>query len=212
MKLRVFVFALLFLAAPDLGAQRRGGVTIEITLPPEGSLSRDAPVVATSNPLAKKDAEDLLRNGFPARLTYRAELWPASGLVGRAASTVTWEVYVEYEPLEKIFRIVRYTLGEFQSLGSFASFADVMTVLSRGYQPRLRAPSQPGSYFYTVTLEVERMTANDLAKLRSWMGTATRPQDNPGKSLVGFLTGIFASLIGAGKEGYKAQTAVFTVR
>ena len=213
--LTALALALLLQPPNAANAQRKtgGGTSINIVLPAPALLSRDAPTVVTNNPLAKRDAEDLIRNGFPAHLKYLAELWPASGMVGRAAATTLWEVYVDYEPLQKVFRLVRIPgPGEFQSLGSFATYSEVTAVLSRGYQPRIRAPVNPGRYYYSVTLEVERVTANDLADLRSWLGTTPNPQRNPGKSLVRVITQVFTYLLGAENERHQRRSDVFTIK
>jgi hypothetical protein len=223
-KLLAFLIAVLATSPPVLVAQgpgvnqEAGGGTnrrssLEIIIPPTAFIARDAPTIVTHNPLAKKDAEALIRNGYPARLRYVAELWPASGLVGKATSTSRWETYVQYEPLRKVFEVVRETAPkEFQSLGSFSSFADVLRVLSRGYQPRLRAPFEPGRYYYSASLEVERMSANDLAAVRSWLGTPSDTADSPGRTILGFVAKVFTHLIGAEKERYRALSEVFEVK
>jgi hypothetical protein len=222
-KVLVFAFAVLALAPPAVQSQQPGTEgqgtatsgrrsSVEIIIPPAPFISRDAPTIVTRNPLTRKDAEALIRNGYPARLRYTAELWSASGIVGKATSTARWETLVQYEPLQKVFQIVRATgVNEHQPLGSYASFSEVIAVISRGYQPRLRPPSEPGRYYYAVTLEVERLNANDLADVRSWLGTPSSAQDNPGRSFLGFIAQVFTHLIGAEKERYKRQSKVFEV-
>jgi hypothetical protein len=63
-----------------------------------------------------------------------------------------------------------------------------------------------------VSLEVERMTANDFAELRSWLGTTVTTEQNPGKSVVGFIAQIFTRLIGAEAERSQKKSGVFTIR
>jgi hypothetical protein len=209
----LLLLALTLLPSPAAARAQQARAGIEITLPAQAFLARDAPVVSTVAPLSKKDAEKLLRNGFPARLRYVTELWPASGLVGKPASTARWEVYVDYEPLSRVYRIVRVIPDRvYESLGSFATFAEVTSVLARGYQPQIRAPIEPGRYYYSATLEVERLSANDLVELRSWLGSSVTPQKNAGKAVLGFIAQVFTALIGAEKESHQTQSAVFTVR
>jgi hypothetical protein len=206
--LGVLGIVLLVLPYPRAEAQRRA--TIQIGLPQANLIARDAPQVATLNLLTDSDDEALIKKGFPSQLRYTVALWPAEGMVGRSIASTDWRVIVDYEPLERIFRVVRFTRQDgYQSLGSYRSFRDVIALLGRPYQPRIRAPSEPGRYFYTANLEVERMAENDLAEMRSWLGTAVSSERNPGSALMGFIGSLVRQLIGAPKREYSGKSEVF---
>lgn len=205
-----FAVALLL---PVLSAEAQRAVTIDVTLPEAAFISRDAPRVTTHNILIGQDEERLIRNGFPARLRYTIELWETGGLVSLSMSKVMWDVIVDFEPLAQLFQIVRYSPEDgFQSLGSHTSFATVASILSLPYQPHTRAPVAAGSYFYSVTLVVERMTANDLEDVRGWLGTAVRRDGGAGSRFFRIVGSIFTRLVGPGKKRYEERSGVFEVK
>jgi hypothetical protein len=183
-------------------------------LPATPFLGTDAPAVITSNLLAHDDQENLIKRGFPARLRFSAELWPAAGFGSRSLASASWDVIVAYDPLDRVYRVARITPQEgIHSLGSFASFAEVRGLLSLPYQPGIRAPVTaapgPGRFYYSVTLEVERITENDLAEMRSWLGTAIGPERNAGGAIFSFFGSLITRLIGAEKKRHEARSAVF---
>jgi hypothetical protein len=185
-------------------------VTLDAKLPPTRLLSRDPPSVSANNLLAP-DEEELIRKGFPAQMRFQLALWPASGLAGNPVSRADWRVIVDFEPLEKIFRVVRLSQDGYQSLGSYTKFSDVSQLVARPYQPRIRAPTTSGRYYYTVTLEVERMTENDLAEMRSWLGTGTGRSRSSASVVVGFLGSLVKRMIGAQKKVYHGRSEIFEV-
>ena len=197
---------------PRLADVQRG-VEIDFTLPAPGLLSRDAPGISARNVLGSRDEEELIRKGFPAQLRFSTELWPASSFLGKPIRSVSWKVIVAYEPLEKNFLVVRHSdLEGGQSLGSYREYRDVLALISRPYQPPMRGPSDRGRYFYSVTLELERMAENDLAEMRSWLGSAMQPERSAGSAVVSFFGSLVRSLIGAGTKRYQGRSAVFEIQ
>jgi hypothetical protein len=181
-------------------------------LPPAALLSREAPWVVPANLLNSREAEDLIRRGFAARVSCSAELWPAASLSGRSLAGTEWNVIVDFEPLSQVFRVVRLTRQEgAQSLGSYSNYGDVTSLLARPYQPLIRAPVAPGRYFYAVRMQVERMTANDLEDMRAWLGGTTRNNRGTGSAVVGFITSMVRSLIGANSSVYEGRSPVFEI-
>ncbi|HEX3865194.1 MAG TPA: hypothetical protein VHV78_00525, partial [Gemmatimonadaceae bacterium] len=92
------------LAAP-LAAQR-DLPQLQIALPT--APMEEGPAITTANLLADANTRELLRNGFPARVHFRLELWRKGGwifddLAGRAQ----WDVVVRYDPSTQLFNVVR---------------------------------------------------------------------------------------------------------
>jgi hypothetical protein len=181
-------------------------------LPANSILSVEAPAVVTSNILTSDDEENLIRRGFPAAMKYVVELWPAAGFTNRAVSSAAWSVVVAYDPLEKKFKVARFTTPDgVQSLGTFAEFGEVRALLQRPYQPRIRTTSVAGRYYYAASLDVERITDNDFAEMRSWLGTALAPERSPSGAFLSFLGSFVRRLIGAEKRRYTVQSSVFVI-
>jgi hypothetical protein len=167
--------------------------------------------MVSANNLLALDEEELIKKGFPAQMRFRLELWPATGLAGSPSSSAEWQVVVDFEPLAGIFRVVRHSQDGYQSLGSYSKFSEVRQLVARPHQPRIRAPDTPGRYYYSITLEVERMTANDLANMRSWLGTGAGPKRSTGSVVAGFLGSLVKRMIGAQKKVYSGRSEIFEV-
>lgn len=198
-----------------MDAQRR--VAIGIELPPEALVTREAPLITLVSPLAGSDDEELIRSGFPARLRFVAEVWPSSGLFKRMAGPpAEWNVIVKYEPLDRVFQVVRIAADGSHPLGTYASFAQVRTVLSQSYRPLIRPPQRSGRYFYSVRLEITKITSNDLDEISHWTEGELRPairgERNAGSTVISGLGTIVKHLIGAQTKKYRAQSRTFQVR
>src|ERR1700730_11974074 len=93
-------------------AQGPPGLAIDLPShadPPGGSTAAtpSGPLVRALDILSDGQTRDLLRNGFPARLHFRVELWPASGIFNTLDGTREWDVVARYDPLAKRFRAAR---------------------------------------------------------------------------------------------------------
>ena len=108
MKRRVFALALALALLP---ASARGQTpALEVTLPPSGSLG-DGPAVRSLNVLGERKVRDLLRNGFPARLHFRAELWTSGGPFNSRLRATEWDVVVEPPSSSVTVRAIVYVPG-----------------------------------------------------------------------------------------------------
>jgi hypothetical protein len=83
--------------ADGASAQRTAG--INVTLPPTLTTPPAGPIVRTANVIADEELKRLVLNGFPAQLSYRADLWSRSGWCDDVVATFEWNVVIRYEPL-----------------------------------------------------------------------------------------------------------------
>ncbi|HEX2716753.1 MAG TPA: hypothetical protein VHM67_03680, partial [Gemmatimonadaceae bacterium] len=102
---RGLLVALAMLSAARV-AQAQGDARITIDLPPPTALLREGPTVRGINLLGDSQLRDLVRNGFPARFSFRVELWSASGIFNNLEATTRWDVIVRYEALERTYQVV----------------------------------------------------------------------------------------------------------
>ena len=188
---------------------------IDVSLPPSSSPNYAGPVVRTANVIADSDLRKLLQNGFPAHLSYRADLWSRSGWFDDVESTVEWDVVVRYEPLTKTYRVARYVGDRAENLGRFERYEDAQAAVARPYQPPLPARRTRSRQYYIVVLEVEVISMSDLDELDRWLRGELRPavrgKRNPGTALGRGISTLATRLLGGEKRRYEQRTETFRV-
>ena len=207
------VVALAALAAP-LGAQREARV--EISLPPRGFLATQGPTVRTLGMLTDRQTRDLLRNGFPARLHYRVELWSSDGLFDDLKGQVEWDVVVRHDPLLHTYQVARIVGEVVTSLGSFADVQGAQEALARPFQVPLVPGARSERLYYAAVLEVEMLSLGDLDEVERWLKGELRPavrgETNPGTAVTRGVRTLFVRLIGGEKRTYRERSARFRTR
>jgi len=187
---------------------------INVSVPPL-SPAPPGPVIRTANVIADAELKKLLQNGFPAHLSYRADLWSRSGWFDDVVSTIEWDVVVRYEPLTKTYRVARYIGDRAENLGRFESYDDAQAVVARPYQPPLPARRSRGRQYYIVVLEVEVISMTDLDELERWLRGELRPavrgKRNPGTALGRGISTLATRLLGGEKRRYEQRTETFRV-
>ena len=192
--------------------QPTAGINVSV---PSLSPAPPGPVVRTANVIADAELKKLLQNGFPAHLSYRADLWSRSGWFDDVESTIEWDVVVRYEPLTKTYRVARYIGDRAENLGRFESYEDAQAVVARPYQPPLPARRSRGRQYYIVVLEVEVISMSDLDELERWLRGELRPavrgKRNPGTALGRGISTLATRLLGGEKRRYEQRTETFRV-
>jgi len=203
--------ATLGLAAPAV-AQQGGGQRIDITLPAQGALLREGPTLRGSGLLADAQLRDLVRNGFPARFSFRVELWSAGGFFNSLEASTNWDVIVRYDPLEKVYEVVRIAGNQAVALGRFADVDGAGEAVGRPVRVPLNAPSR-SRYYYAATLDVEVLSLSDLDELERWLRGELRPavsgRKNPGTALTRGVRTLVVRLLGGTKRHFEAKTGTF---
>lgn len=93
---------------------------IDIRLAPGGVSS----AIAVRNVLPPRPFDELLRNGFPARLHIRAETWTIGRWFDDIVSSVEWDVIMRYDLIDHTYEVARVTRDGISNLGTYATFAD----------------------------------------------------------------------------------------
>jgi hypothetical protein len=208
--LTLFLFAT---AAPAL-AQR--SARVEIALPPAALRGVEAPRIRALRVLSDARLRDLLRNGFPARLHWRVEVWSTRGWFDDLKGAVEWDVIVRYEPLERRYEIVRIDAeGNPTPLGRTENFANVEAIIERPQQPPILPPRRRDRVYYNVSLDVEMLSVSDLDEVEQWLRGELRPavrgQRNPGTAVTRGVRTVVARLLGAEKRHYEQRSVRFDV-
>jgi hypothetical protein len=201
------------LAGSRLSAQD-GRIQLRIELPSSPQIMLSAgPSVVSGNLLGDGDTRELLRNGFPAKLHYRLELWRESGWFDDRESTTEWDVFVHFDPASEMYKAVRTHGKQFENFGEFASLTSTEAVLSRPYNVPLRPRRRNARYYYALTIDVEAMSVGDLDELQRWLKgeltPAVRGKNNPAAALKSGVGTLLTRVLGGEKRQYVRRSPTF---
>lgn len=212
MRGRRLLWALAFAtAASAVAAQPRP--QLEVTLPAREALGEEGPMVRARDVLRERYVTDLLRNGFPARLHFRAELWTAGGLFNSRERAVEWDVLVRYDALQRVYEVVRVMRDSAFARERFPQFAEAVAEIERP----VRAPITPlrsrKSQYYNVTLELAMLSVSDLDEVERWLRgelkPAVRGDRNPGTAVGRGVRTLLARVLGGEMRRLEARSPTF---
>lgn len=188
---------------------------IDVSLPASAPGAPAGPVIRTANVIADRELKRLLENGFPAHLSYRADLWSRGGWFDDLESSIEWSITVRYEPLTKTYRVARYMGERAENLGRFERYEDAQATIARPYLAPLPARRTRSRQYYSVVLELEVMSMSDLDELERWLRGELRPavrgKRNPGTALGRGLSTLATRLLGGETRRYEQRTETFRV-
>jgi hypothetical protein len=186
---------------------------LDVMLPPKDAWATQGPAVKTIGVVGASHTAELIRNGFPARLHYKIERWSAGSFVNDVKARTEWEVIVEYDALNKQYRVIRATPDRAVVLGVYDSIAGAEAKVAEPYQPRISPPPKGDKAYYSVTLTVEAMSLSDLDEVRRWLKGELRPamrgQRNPGTAMSSGVRTLFVRLLGGERLQYEQTTGTF---
>ena len=197
-------------AAPSFAQRDRVQLDVAVVT---GSPSAEGASVGTANLLEDAKTQELLRNGFPARIHYRLELWRKAGWSNDRRGTSEWDVLVKYDPTTQLYDVVRRTADNriHENFGGFPSLAAAETQIGRAFRVGL-APQRSGQYYYNLVIDIETLTVSDLDALEQWLrGPSAPAHGNPLKAIRGGVGTLLSRLLGGDKRHYEQRSGVFTV-
>jgi hypothetical protein len=205
-------------------AASQGTPRLAIDLPPAaadptpgqpGAAAGTGPAVRALDVLSEGQTRDLMRNGFPARLHFRVELWHAGGIFNALDGTREWDVIARYDPLDKQYRAARLAGQTVTVLGEFPQFPALAAAIGAPYTVPLVPGRGGGKYYYNAVVDVEMLSLNDLDEVERWLRgeltPAVRGQRNPGGVLGRGLRTLFVRLLGAERRHYEVRSKTFRV-
>ncbi len=208
---RVVTFLLACCVCASAGAAQ--SARVDLVLPAAADMSTQPPTVRTIGVLSAGRTSELIRNGFPARLHYKLERWAAGTFVNDVKATAEWEFIVQYDPLAKIYKLIRATNQSAVAIGQYDSLADVDAKLAEAYSPRISPPKRGEKSYYVISLNVEAMSLGDLDEVQRWLRGELRPavqgHRNPGAAVSSGLRTLVVRILGGERIVYQASTGVF---
>lgn len=208
--LAVAIGLLVSSAAPvsRLGAQGTEAPALEVVPGPTGQ----GPTVRAVGLLDDAELQDLVRNGFPARLAFRVELFSAGPLVNEFEGRAAWEVIVRHDPVGAAWVVTRLDGGGNRVLGRVPRWADAAALAADGGTVPLVASKQRRHYYLAkATLEV--LSLSDLAEAERWLRGDVRPavrgEKAAGSAVGRFFRAVAARLLGSERRTVEGQSPTF---
>lgn len=194
-------------------AQRAPG--LEVLLPTPTRLTAEGPLVKARGVLTDPRMRELLASGFPARLSYRVELWSSERWVDQLHRTAEWEVQVRWRGVDEKYEVTQVVGGRSLSLGAFSRIEDAESAVERPLRVPMAAPASRRRFYYEASLEVRTLSVSDLDEVNAWLRgelqPAVRGQRNPGTALTRGVRSLTTRLLGGERRAYGARTATFRV-
>jgi hypothetical protein len=210
------VLTLLSLAAPlatPLAAQRPPRLDIAVTA---ATALTEGPAIVSDGLLSDDKTREHLRNGFPARIHYRLELWRKGGVLAGddRSGTQEWDVLVNYEPTSRQYGMVRRSSDDQvrENFGTFATLSSAELQLAKPFKTSLH-PARSGRYYYNLTIEVQTLAQSDLDATLQWLKGPTAPgkTNNPLTVITSGLGTLFSRMLGGAQSKYEQPSEVFSV-
>ena len=200
------------LAVPALAQNL--GVQLDIIVPGGTLAATEAPSIVSKNLLADPKTRELLRNGFPAKLHYKVELWREARWVNEIEGSTEWEVLVQYDPATKLYRAVRQNGRQLEDFGGFSTLTSAEEPLSRPYRVPLRPRDRGRRYYYNITLDVTTLDVSDLDELQRWLRgefqPAVRGRGNPASAIKSGVGTLLSRMLGGERRHYEQRSEKFT--
>ncbi len=201
----------LLVAAPALA---QGRPSLELILPASAELATEGPRIRLRN-VSDPSMQELVKNGFPAQLHFRVELWSAGGVFDALRKSVEWDVILRYDALSTQFRIAFHRDGSIVPAGQYGTFAEALAEIERPRGAPITAERIPDRQYYIATLEVETLSFKDLDEVERWLRGEARPavqgDANPGTALGRGLRRLFAKLVGGERRNLRTRSGTFRV-
>ena len=167
--------------------------------------------VAMRDVLSEKPFDELLRNGFPTSLHFRAEVWTEGRWFDEVVDRAEWDVRVTYDLLDRTYDVFRRSRVDFTPLGTYSQFADARAASELMFTPTLKFPVGKKGYI-TVRVDVVTLDNTDLAEMQRWLKGEAKPavqgKRNPGTAIANGLRTLISRLLGGESRHFDKQSAV----
>jgi hypothetical protein len=129
------------------------------------------PVLTVGPVLRGREIEHAARSGLPVRVRMRVELWK-DRFIDQLVDSTSWTIVIAFEPIGEQFFVRSLPAGG--GARRYASFAEARQTVEADYPLRLQ-PRSAGRYYYTATVQVERLSVSDLEELERWLQGELQP-------------------------------------
>jgi len=187
-------------------------VRLGVAVAPATAL-KEGPSITSAGLLDDAKTRELLRNGFPARIHYRLELWQKGGFSDDRTGLAEWDVLVAFDPTNQQFSVYRRNTASHvsENFGSFPSLATAEAQFGRPYRATLH-PDRSGRFYYNLVVDVQTLTVSDLDALEQWLrGSSAPPRGNVFRGIWSGLGTLVSRILGGDKRKYEQRSEIFEV-
>lgn len=199
-------FALLSLSVAAHVAFAQGKPKIDISM----SRSSFPPAVSVRGVLSDRPFDELLRNGFPARLHVRAELWTEGRWFDDMIGRSEWDVIVRFDVIDSSYEVARRSGNTIVPLGSYRRFTDARAATELAFSPTLPSPRRGRKNYVLVQAELQMLQVSDLDELDRWLrgevSPAVQGKRNPTSALTRGARTLASRLLGGEVRRLEART------
>jgi hypothetical protein len=185
-------------AALPMVAQARARLDVEVN---QGTLD---PSVKVLGLLGEARWQEALDDAFVVRLGWRVELWRDRTLFDQNVREVKFDIVIQRDPLLGQYQYTLFQDGNpptdappFTELATFAALVEQPIRIDRF------APTDEGSYYYSVTLEVSALDDDEFAEMRRFMGSGD------GGSLLDAVRGSILKWVGIPSQTFSTRSTHF---
>jgi hypothetical protein len=208
--IRLWAAAGVMLVALQAGAQKP---QVQVVLPDRANLATEPPAVRSSSLISDGAMQNLLVNGFPARLHYRMERWASGGWFDDIKSSSEWDVVVKYDALGKQYHVFRAVGNRAIELGSYSTLAEAEETVDQPFTAPISLPKRGQRTYYNLVLDIETLSLTELDELERWLRgelkPAVRGKKNPGTAVSRGVRTLMVRLLGGEKRRYEARSGTF---
>ena len=186
--------------------QAQGLPEIDIRLVPGAASS----TVSVRNVLPERSFDELLRNGFPARLHIRSEVWTIGRWFDEIVGSVEWDIIMRYDLIDHTYEVARVTRDGITQLGNYAKFADARAATELPYTSPLASRARGSKGYVAVQVDVQTVEMSDLDEVQRWLRGEARPavqgRRSPGTALTRGLRTLVSRILGGEIRHLEAKT------
>lgn len=190
------------------------GTTLEAQGLPEIDI-RHAPgtsasTVSVRNVLPERSFNELLRNGFPARLHIRSEVWTIGRWFDEIVGSVEWDIIMRYDLIDHTYEVARVTRDGIMPLGNYAQFVDARAATELPFTSPLVPRARGRKGYIAVQVDVQTVEMSDLDEVQRWLRGEARPavqgRRSPGTALTRGLRTLVSRILGGEVRHLEART------
>jgi hypothetical protein len=152
-----------------------------------------------------KELVTSLREGIPALLTYRLDVWrERSSWYDKLIKTVSCSYKITYDNWDTLFCISKLGQSDTEQTRAPEVAGVVHTVCNQKAMKTCRMDDLDlnSSYYVTISAEIQSLSAERVREIESWLGG--EEAEDAGGGLLGFVVGLFTS------NGKRAETRSHT--
>lgn len=144
----------------------------------------------------EKDILASVKNGVPALLSYRIEVWEdKANWYDRIVKTLTCSYKIAYDNWDTLYCVDALTQGK-KETGRAKNVAELIHLLCNQKKFKtcpIRELSREASYYVSISAAIQSLSAERVKEIESWLGGGGGDNQREAGGLLGFVVDMFGS-------------------